>query len=127
MFVRLYSSICSPEEESADGLEDKIWHPDDKMREKFGSKCQVLRQEDEAEVDDGQYQGDGHADVCLAPVDTDGQRNADQGEAKGREGKGNLAVHINADLFYEILRHFAHITERGGGLVCGDGLWELPL
>ena len=56
-----------------------------------------LAEHDEAVIHRHQHQGYGDADVGLAPVHPDAQRNADQREAEAGKGKGDLLVDLKAD------------------------------
>src|ERR1019366_5853040 len=92
------SPVCPPEHPRADRLEDEVRQPDDQMRRPFRAVIERLAEHDEAVIHRYEHQGDPDADVGLAPVHPDAQRNAHQGEAQTGEGKRHLLMNLEPDL-----------------------------
>ena len=93
----LDSLVCPPKQDRADGLKNEVGQPNDQMGRPLGMGVEGLAQQNEAVVNRDEAQGDGDADVGLAPMNADSQRDAEQGKAEARERKGNLPMNLDAN------------------------------
>ena len=100
----LNTPVRPPKQHHADGLKNKIRQPEDQVGREFWPRGQGFAEDDEAVIDQHQHEGNGDADVGLAPVHADAEGNADERKAETREGKRDLTVHLGAGL----LNHFSH-------------------
>ena len=84
---------------------------------------QRFAQHDEGVIHHHQTQSDADADVRLAPVNTDAQRNADEREAKTSERKGDFPVHRHPHPADGLLPHLFRIAQKliAGGRRIGRG------
>ena len=93
--LKLYPPIHFPEQHAADALEEEIWHPHPEVRQQGGIPLERLAKHDDSVVGRHQNQRHGDADVGLAAVRADGQRDADQREADARKRERHLLVELN--------------------------------
>src|ERR1019366_2557041 len=82
--------VRAPEQRRADALKKKIRQPQDQVRIQFRPRRQRSTKHGEAVINRDESQRQRDADVRLAPVDADAERNADQRETEARKRKSNF-------------------------------------